>query len=138
MLEENYINSNNAKNFLETAKSDDSVEFYLLSAYANDTIGNEIIAEEFYRLAGRKGIPDKHVIDWHRYFGSTLRWNSKFKESIFILKKGLEINPHDLVLKGFLSMSLFCNGDIGEEQVLNEIKATIPNMFEWAKIAIGI
>jgi tetratricopeptide (TPR) repeat protein len=81
-------------------------------AGCHDFLGEEREAEPCYRKCfelGWQQLPKEEQASFFVGFGSTLRNNLKFAESISVLKRAAEIFPSNAALKVFLALSYYSN-----------------------------
>lgn len=96
--------------FLKANPND--TEAWYDKAGCHDFLGEELAAEPCYRKAyelGWQSLPAEEQPSFFVGFGSTLRNNLKFEESIAVFKKGIEAFPNYPALKVFLAFSAFSN-----------------------------
>ena len=98
------VSNERAAEILEQFKWHEAGDTLLLCAYSCDVLGKEIEAEEYYRKAKESGIRKTELKNWHMFFGSTLRWNKKYKESLEILNEGFELF-NDKDFKAYILMT---------------------------------
>ncbi|MBI3440582.1 MAG: tetratricopeptide repeat protein [Proteobacteria bacterium] len=88
----------------------DDVEAWYNKACCHDFLGEEKEAEPCYRHCfnvGWQKLPEPEQKSFFVGFGSTLRNNLKYAESISVLSEAVRIFPHYPALKAFLALAYY-------------------------------
>ncbi|MCK5945775.1 MAG: hypothetical protein KAG04_00735, partial [Mycoplasmataceae bacterium] len=67
--------------------------------------------------------------NWHMFFGSTLRWNGKYEESIEILEEGYKLF-NDKYFKGYILMTQYKMDYFTFEELTKQIEAKYPKLLK--------
>ena len=120
-----------AKSFLAQSISLDHGNAELLTAYCNDVLGNELVAQGHYEKAMELGFEESELETWYVSYGSTLRWNKKLDKSLEILKEGLSKFKDSKDMPVMIAMTLFDQKKINKETLLEEVNKNNPKRVDW-------
>lgn len=124
-----HVTNERAAEVLEQFKWYEEGDLLLLCAYSCDILGKEKEAEEYYRKAKEVHFRKKELKNWHMFFGSTLRWNGKYEESIEILEEGYKLF-NDKYFKGYILMTQYKMDYFTFEELTKQIEAKYPKLLK--------
>ena len=120
-----------AKSFLTESINTNDGNAQLLTAYCNDVLGNELVAQGHYEKAMELGFIESELETWYVSYGSTLRWNKKLDKSLEILEEGLSKFKDSKDMPVMIAMTLFDQKKINKETLLEEVNKNNPKRVDW-------
>lgn len=127
-----------ARDFLNAGITPSNGNEELLTAYCNDVLGNEKTAQGHYESAFKLSFDESQLETWYVSYGSTLRWNKEYDNSLIILNKGKSFYKENKDLDIMIGMTRYDMKEISQEEMLKIVNDSNPKRLDWVIKSLDI